>query len=140
MIVPSEVLFGTTVLMLEKLLDFQSQRHNIISTNIAHADTPGYKGHDLRFSDELKKAAGTRGSIPLRRTNERHLPLGVSRLKEVKGRLVPCSDAANRLDGNTVDLDKEMAKLAENSLYYNSAARILSRKMRSIRTAITEVR
>ena len=53
---PTEVLFGSTILMLEKLLDFQSERHSILSTNVANIDTPGYKGYDLRFSDELKKA------------------------------------------------------------------------------------
>jgi len=137
---PSEVLFGSTIIMLEKLLDFQSERHNLLATNVSHADTPGYKGHDLRFSDELKKVVGTKQTIPLKRTNEMHLPLGSSKLKEVKGRLVPSNDAIHRLDGNTVDLDKEMAKLAENSLYYNSTAQIVSKKMRLLRTAITEVR
>ena len=137
---PSEILFSNTVVMLEKLLDFQTQRHNMISTNIAHADTPGYKGHDLRFSDELKKAVGAGGSIPLRKTNERHLPVGMSRLKETKGRVVPYGDAANRLDGNTVSIDKEMAKLAENSLYYNTAAQIISKKLGSIKNTITELR
>ena len=137
---PSEILFSNTVVMLEKLLDFQAQRHNMISTNIAHADTPGYKGHDLRFSDELKKAVGTGGTIPLKKTNERHLPVGMSRLKEMKGRVVPYGDAANRLDGNTVSIDKEMAKLAENNLYYNTAAQIISRKLGSIKNTITELR
>jgi flagellar basal-body rod protein FlgB len=137
---PPDVLFSTTISMLEKLLDFQSQRHNILSTNVAHVDTPGYKGHDLRFSDELKNAVGTKGTIPLKRTNERHLPLEANKLKGVKGRLVPCNDAIHRRDGNTVDLDKEMAKLAENSLYYNATAQIISKKMSLIRTSITEVR
>jgi len=134
---PSEVLFGGTTMMLEKLLDFQAQRHKMISTNIAHADTPGYKGHDLRFSDELKKAAGAGGSIPLRKTNERHLPAGMG---EMKGRVVPYGDAANRLDGNTVSIDKEMAKLAENNLYYNTAAQIISKKLGAIKNTITELR
>ena len=137
---PSEILFSNTVVMLEKLLDFQAQRQNMISTNIAHADTPGYKGHDLRFSDELKKAVGAGGTIPLKKTNERHLPVGMSRLKEMKGRVVPYGDAANRLDGNTVSIDKEMAKLAENSLYYNTAAQIISKKLGSIKNTITELR
>ena len=137
---PTEVLFGSTILMLEKLLDFQSERHSILSTNVANIDTPGYKGCDLRFSDELKKAVGSRGGMPLERTNERHLPLKMSNLKNVSGRLVPTNDTVHRLDGNTVDLDKEMSKLAENSLYYNTAAQIVSKKLRGIKTAISEVR
>ena len=138
MIVPPEALFNSTILMLEKLLDFQSERHSMLSTNVANIDTPGYKGHDLRFSDELKKAAGRKGSMPLTKTNERHLPLETGNIKG--GRLVPTNDAVHRLDGNTVDLDKEMAKLAENSLYYNTAAQITTKKLRGILTAISEVR
>ena len=137
---PSEALFGSTMIMLEKLLDFQSQRHTILSTNIAHADTPGYKGYDLRFSDELRKAVGTKGTVPLRRTNGQHLPLRPSGLKEVKGQVVPYSNSISRLDGNTVSLDKEMTKLTENSLYYNSTAQIVSKKMKLLKNAIIEVR
>ncbi len=137
---PSEVLFGSTMIMLEKLLDFQSQRHQILATNVAHVDTPGYKGYDLRFSDELKRAVGSKGTIPLKKTHEMHMPLEMNKLKGVKGRLVPSSGTIHRLDGNTVDLDKEMTKLAENSLYYNTAVQIVSRKMMMLKTAITEVR
>ena len=137
---PSEILFNNTVVMLEKLMDFQSQRHKIISTNIAHADTPGYKGQDLRFLDELKKAVGAGGMIPLKKTNERHLPVGMSKLNEMQGRVVPHGDAANRLDDNTVSIDKEMAKLAENNLYYNTAAQIISKKLGTIKNTITELR
>ena len=135
---PPEPLFNSTIFMLEKLLDFQSERHSVLSTNVANIDTPGYKGHDLRFLDELRKAAARNGSMPLTKTNERHLPLEMGNIKE--GRLVPTNDAVHRLDGNTVDLDKEMAKLAENSLYYNTAAQIASKKLRGILTAISEVR
>ena len=135
-----ESLFGNTMVMLETVLDFQSERHNILSTNVANVDTPGYKGHDLRFADELKRAIGTEGTISLKKTDEKHLPVEMGKLKEVEPRLVTSNDSPPRLDGNTVDLDKEMTKLAENSLYYNVTAQIVSKKMRLLRTAISEVR
>ena len=135
-----ESLFGNTMVMLETVLDFQSERHTILSTNVANVDTPGYKGHDLRFADELKRAIDTEGTISLKKTNEKHLPVEMSKLKEVAPRLVASNDSPPRLDGNTVDLDKEMTKLAENSLYYNVTAQIVSKKMRLLRTAISEVR
>ena len=135
-----ESLFGNTMVMLETVLDFQSERHTILSTNVANVDTPGYKGHDLRFADELKRAIGTEGTISLKKTDEKHLPVEMGKLKEVEPRLVTSNDSPPRLDGNTVDLDKEMTKLAENSLYYNVTAQIVSKKMRLLRTAISEVR
>ena len=132
-------LFGNTLTALESVLDFQSERHTVLSTNVANVDTPGYKGNDVRFSDELKRAIDTEGSIPLRRTNEKHLPVGLGKMKG-SHRTVPSNDSVRRLDGNTVDLDKEMTKLAENSLYYNVTAQIVTKKMRLLRTAISEVR
>ena len=132
-----ESLFGNTMVMLETVLDFQSERHNILSTNVANVDTPGYKGHDLRFADELKRAIGTEGTISLKKTDEKHLPVEMGKLKEVEPRLVTSNDSPPRLDGNTVDLDKEMTKLAENSLYYNVTAQIVSKKMRGLITAIS---
>ncbi len=137
---PSEALFGNTLVMLEKLMDFQYDRHTILATNIANIDTPGYKGYDLRFSDELKKAVSSKGSMRLKKTNEKHLPLKAGELKGVTHQVVPSSGTVHRLDGNTVDLDKEMAKLSENSLYYNTAVPILSKKFGLIRTAVSEVR
>ena len=136
----SESLFGTTMVMLESLLDFQAERHTLISTNIANVDTPGYKGHDLHFSDELKRAITSEGALTLEKTHESHFPLKVDTLGKISHRMAPTNDAINRLDGNTVDLDKETAKLAENSLYYNTSAQIVSKKLRSIKNAISEVR
>ena len=135
-----ESLFSSTTVMLERMLDFQAQRHTVLSTNIANVDTPGYKGQDLRFSDELKRAVDTQGSLSLKKTHEQHLPVALNDLKEVEHRSVPGIDAVHRLDGNTVDLDKEMTRLSENSLYYNVTAQLVSKKLKGLRTAISEVR
>jgi flagellar basal-body rod protein FlgB len=136
---PSETLFGATVIMLEKQLDFHSARHKLLSANVANIDTPGYKGSDISFPDELKRAAGTGKTLPLVKTSERHLPVGMD-LKNVRHSVCESNGTTHRLDGNTVDLDKEMSKLAENSLYYNTAAQIISRKLQGLKTAISEVR
>ena len=138
--VAPESLFNSTTIMLERLLDFQAERHTVLSTNVANVDTPGYKGQDLRFSDELKRAIDTRGTLPLKKTHEEHLPVALTELKEMEHRSVPGTDAVHRLDGNTVDLDKEMTKLSENSLYYNVTAQLVSKKLKGLRTAISEVR
>ena len=136
---PSEVLFGTNVIMLEKLLDFHSDRHKLLAANVANIDTPGYKGHDISFPDELKRAAGTGKTLALAKTNEGHLPAGIH-LKDMRYSVFESNGTAHRLDGNTVDLDKEMSKLAENNLYYNTAAQLISKKLQGLKTAISEVR
>ena len=54
------------------------------------------------------------------------------------GRQINSFNPDPRMDGNTVDLDKEMAKLAENQLMFQAAARAISWKFRLLKTAITE--
>jgi flagellar basal-body rod protein FlgB len=125
--------------MLEKLLDFHSDRHKLLSANVANIDTPGYKGSDISFPDELKRAAGAGNTLPLVKTSERHLPATMD-LHHIQHSVFESSGTTHRLDGNTVDLDKEMAKLAENSLYYNTAAQLISKKLQGLKTAISEVR
>ncbi len=78
--------------------------------------------------------------MSLKKTNEKHLPLNAGELKGVTHQVTSSSGTVNRLDGNTVDLDKEMTKLSENSLYYNTAVQILSKKLGLIRTVVSEVR
>ena len=136
---PSDALFSTTVIMLEKLLDYHSERHKLLAANVANIDTPGYKGCDINFPDELARVAGTGKTLPLVKTSEGHFPPGTL-LKDTRYSVFESNGTAHRLDGNTVDLDKEMSKLAENSLYYNTAAQVISKKLQGLRTAISEVR
>jgi len=136
---PSEALFGANVIMLEKLLDFHSDRHKLLAANAANIDTPGYKGCDISFPDELKRAAGGGKTLPLVKTSEGHLPAEIH-LKNTQYSVLESNGTVHRLDGNTVDLDKEMSKLAENSLYYNTASQVISRKLQGLKTAISEVR
>jgi flagellar basal-body rod protein FlgB len=102
----------STFKMLENMMDVASFRQKILSSNIANADTPGYKARDVSFQTELNKALnGSNGSYDVYET----VPTMVSR------------------DGNTVSADLEMTKVAENQLLYNSAAQILTMKFRMMK-------
>jgi flagellar basal-body rod protein FlgB len=102
----------STFKMLENMMDVASFRQKVLTSNIANADTPGYKAKDVSFQSELNKAmSGVKGSFDVYET----VPSMVSR------------------DGNTVSLDVEMMKAAENHLLFNSAAQILSIKFRMMK-------
>ncbi|MCE5312180.1 MAG: flagellar basal body rod protein FlgB [Nitrospiraceae bacterium] len=103
------------MIVLEKMLDISSFRHKVLASNIANADTPGYKAKDISFEKELQKAVG--GSKE------------AYEITEAQGTL------ENR-DANTVDLNIEMAKVAENTLIYNTATQLLSTKLRMMKDAI----
>ena len=51
----NKALFGGTVSILEKVLDFRSQRHNVILSNIVNADTPGFKSFDIVMDEEADR-------------------------------------------------------------------------------------
>ena len=116
-----------------RALRLRARRNELLASNIANADTPGYKARDLDFRQVLGAADGER--VHLARTNQRHLPLeNESGIPGVELRYrVPNQPS---LDGNTVDPDLEKTAFAENALRYNASLTFLDRKFRSLLLAL----
>lgn len=116
--------------LLQSFLDVQSRRAQVIAGNIANTDTPGYVAKDLDFDDYLREAA-RQSSLPLSKQNLNSLsqPNVVDQPTTVVG-----------LDGNTVDMGSEMAKLAQTGTNFNFGAKMLQSRLRLLRTAIREGR
>ncbi|MDY7034125.1 MAG: flagellar basal body rod protein FlgB [Thermodesulfobacteriota bacterium] len=130
-------LFSNAITVLGKVLDFRSIRHNLIVSNIANMDTPRYQAKDLVFEDELKGALH-RGENRMISTHNRHFPMGVRDMEDVKPRIMYCKNLILSNDLNTVDIEKEMGKLAENNLMYTIAAQIMGKKLEGLKNAIRE--
>ena len=96
--------------ILEHMLDVTAFRNKVLTSNIANADTPGYKAKDISFQKEMEKAAGTEG-------------------KSGFDIYESATTVPNR-DGNTVNVDIEMAKVAENTLIYDTAVQLMAMKAR----------
>jgi len=128
-----------TVDELQRALTAASQRHAVLSNNLANANTPGFKRSDVVIATSFAEEFGARVSRPsVRRTHPKHLQ---SRRQEgVSWRVVQDNSTTMRNDGNNVDPDREMALVAENQLYYQALVEAVSRKLRSLRSAITEGR
>jgi flagellar basal-body rod protein FlgB len=100
---------------LERIMDIASFRQKLLASNVANADTPGYRARDISFQNELGRAmSGSKGGYNVYEV----MPTMLSR------------------DGNSVNLDIEMTKMAETHLIYNSAAQIMSMKVRMMKDAI----
>ena len=127
-----EGLFNRTDLFkLKKSLDVSALRQKAIVTNISNAMTPGYKKMRV-FSTELNAASGNgqgRGYL----TDSDHIPLGLPKGRSGIRRV---SDPPKPGKLNNVDIEEEMAHLAENHLFYNSAARLLSMRFDGLISAI----
>ena len=99
---------------LERYMDLLSARQKLVASNVANADTPGYRTQDFDFQSEFLNATG-----------------GTPHATEVAGLAV-------KNDGNNVSLDRESRLLAENALRFNVAASLLRSQISSLRAAIKE--
>lgn len=121
--------------MLEGGLDASSLRQKALADNIANVDTPGFKRSDVDFDSVLQAALKNKdaGDITLKRTSSRHFP-GTGM---VSGNFVIQDNSTTfRNDGNNVDIDLEMTRLAENTLQYNALSSALTSQLGMLRQVI----
>lgn len=128
----SKVLERTTP-GLEKALDLQWRRHEAISSNIANAETPLYRAVDVSFENELSRAFDASGQSMLK-TNPKHMDSSGSMTAHTINDL----SGVTKPDGNNVDIDIQMGKLAYNSGQYTNATNILRKQLGVLRRMISE--
>jgi flagellar basal-body rod protein FlgB len=132
-------LFGDTYTLIEKTMDLRSQRHTVISSNIANAETPNYKAGKVDFEDELRRAVPQKNGMNLKTTNGNHISLNAN-IEDIKPQVVLKTTGKLGADKNTVDLDKEFVSLSKNKLMYDVSAEIISMKFKGLLKAIKETK
>lgn len=123
-------------LSLQAALDLRYKRHELLANNLANADTPGYQPTDLEFEGALREELA-RSDGPMARTDPEHLRPGA--VESDLQNTVQRPDVTDSLDGNGVDTDKEMARVAENSLQFKAALEVLRRRYGIVRQAVSEM-
>ncbi len=121
--------------LLEGGLDGLSLRQKVLADNIANVDTPKFKRSDIDFDRILLAAIQSKdvGDIELRRSSPKHF----SGVGMTGGNFVIQDKSTTfRNDGNNVDIDLEMAKLAENTIQYNALTRSLTSHITMLRQVI----
>lgn len=129
-------------------LTLRSERQRLIASNIANADTPGYTARDFNFSDALRQASGQGSSaqsglsgprLQMAASQSGHMGLnGVSgQAAGANPELNYASAAQTNLDNNTVDMDRERASFADNTVRYEATLRFINSQVRTLNTAIT---
>lgn len=124
-------LFDQTISTLERALDFSTAKNRTIGNNIANIDTPNYKAQDVIFKNVLNNAMDN--SSAAKRTHPKHLSF--NNLNEPFRKTTKQNTFYNH-NGNNVDIDKEMAELATNQIYYQSMIDRLNNKFNNIQTVI----
>jgi flagellar basal-body rod protein FlgB len=100
---------------LERYMDLLSARQKLVVSNIANADTPGYKTRDIDFQSEFRNAIDASQPQPA----------------EVRG-------LKTKNDGNNVNIDRESRLLSENDLRFSIASNLLRSRLKTLRSAIEE--
>jgi flagellar basal-body rod protein FlgB len=130
-------------------LDFQSQalvlraeRQRLLASNIANADTPGYQARELDFANALRTATGTQQQLggALSTTHAGHVDtsagFGTATGLDEDGNLIYARHSQDAVDRNTVDLDRERASFADNSVKYEATLRFINGSVRSMLDAM----
>ncbi len=130
------ILFDPAMRYLQRVADYRVARQEVVASNIANTETPGYLSREVPFDAFLSRAESGTSEGP-RATNPRHIgtPSGSS------GPAAPPLETEGdpvRVDGNNVVLEKEMTKSAENTVGYMTAMTLIARKMRMMRMAIDD--
>ncbi|MCX8093287.1 MAG: flagellar basal body rod protein FlgB [Candidatus Goldbacteria bacterium] len=129
--------------VLEKSLNAASLQHQMISNNIANVDTPGFKRSEVVFQNKLAQVLGFKEAnyLPLKVTHKNHISIVPElTIDDINPEIVTKTETSLRTDENNVDIDFEMAKMAENTAYYSSLAQLTSLKFKELISVITEGR
>lgn len=131
-------IFNPTIGFLKNALNLRATRHSLIASNLANNDTPLYQAVDLAFEDQLQSSLRGNGNLTISRTSSRHLPISEDNNNDINGKIVlePANRSGNDL--NTVDLDREMSKLAQNTLLYDITVQMVAKKLALIRYSIEQ--
>ena len=128
----SKVTLGTddTLQVLKRMLDRTAARQKVAAKNLANSATEGYQPKKVEFTAEFDRALG---KVGMRRTNPRHM---ASRSRARSREPVEVIDE-DLQDGDDARLEKTVAELADAEMAYATAARLMAKRIATVRTAIT---
>lgn len=106
-----------TGLQLGNFMSYLSQRQEVVASNLANADTPGYQTRDVEMPIDFSSA-----------------------IEDARTLIVEAPNLPSRNDGNNVSIDREARLLAENTMKFNLAAQMVRAELKSVRSAIDEGR
>ncbi len=128
----------------ESALKIRTDRMEVISGNLANANTPGYKARDIDFNAAMQSAmrenegnTSSRATNGLARTNERHMsarPSSVAANFELQYRMPTQPDTG---DGNTVEVQAERNRFLDNGLRYQASLEFLNGKIKGMKKALS---
>jgi len=115
---PGPLFFDTSLQTLQKVIELRQKSQQVIASNIANADTPGYQPRRLQFEDSLRQVVAD--GIGQKTTRSGHMSTGDSP-SSLQGELIE--------EDGVVNVDQEMIALSENQILYEAAVQMLNKKL-----------
>ena len=109
--------------LLNKMINFSALKQKVIANNIANVNTPGYQRLEVKFEKELEEAVNTKESI-----SDIKVEVELTKDKNL--------NTIHRKDGNSVDIDREVSELMQNSLSYNVYLELMAKKFKIMKEAM----
>jgi len=130
--------FDKTMKALNASIQMRQMRQNIINSNIANAETPNYRAKKLDFESALSSALHREDLGKMHVGHEAHFSMGQGAIGRLQADVYDNPEINYSNDGNTVDLEKEMANQLQNSILYDAATRLINKKLASLKYAATD--
>lgn len=121
--------FDSNIGLLNKVLDLRAQKAQVISSNIANAETPGFSPSRFEFEEDLKHAISQKEQTSLTSSHPNHITTAPAHFNSVVGKIRMEEDKAGIGDANGVSVADEMLDLTENALLYETTVQLLNKKM-----------
>ena len=122
-------LFLNSITSLERGLDYAALKQKTIANNIANVDTPNYKAKEVDFKKIMEES---QADFKNNKTDRRHFDFST----QSSGSVISARNMSYNENGNSVDLDAEMSKMAQNQIYYNALTDRLNSKYSSLTNLI----
>ena len=129
-------MFDATLLALQQSLDMRAKAHAIYSSNIANSNVPGYKSRAIDFQERLRQALDA--STSSESTEQTRQNIVKDAIRKVTAQIYEDPLASVNGDGNSVNVDKEMANIAKNTLAYEGAVKMINKKFALHRYVVSE--
>lgn len=121
-------------------LNFRQMRQELISSNIANAETPDYKAKRIDFENALARALDTDELHKLNTGDSKHFNVGGGGFDTLQPEVYNDPNGVVSQDGNTVNIEDEMALMAQNRILYEASIELMKKKLGLMKYAITSDR
>jgi len=135
MLAKTAILNQTAIGLTGKALDTYAQRSRAIANNLANVTTPGYRRIEVSFEDQVQKYLDQK-ELQGTRTDHNHMYHGKSVLDHLEAHTYRSDDPRLAGEINNVDVDLEMAKLAENQIAFEFGIKFVKDRMEAVTSAI----